>query len=38
VRKATGDETTTFPEIPSTPPSPPNPPKPPSAPLKVEHE
>jgi hypothetical protein len=38
VRKATGDESTTFPDIPSAPPSPPNPPKAPSAPLKVEHE
>jgi DUF4097 and DUF4098 domain-containing protein YvlB len=37
VRKASGDETTTFPDIPSVP-KPPNPPKPPSAPLKVEHE
>ena len=34
VRKASGDETTTFPDIPSVP----KPPKPPSAPLKVEHE
>ncbi len=34
VRKASGDETTTFPDIPSVPKTP----KPPSAPLKVEHE
>ncbi|MGA2881553.1 MAG: DUF4097 family beta strand repeat-containing protein [Bryobacteraceae bacterium] len=38
VRKASGDETTTFPDIPSTPPNAPKPPKAPSAPLKVEHE
>jgi DUF4097 and DUF4098 domain-containing protein YvlB len=37
VRKASGDETTTFPDIPSVP-NPPKTPKPPSAPLKVEHE
>ncbi|HTC87942.1 MAG TPA: DUF4097 family beta strand repeat-containing protein [Bryobacteraceae bacterium] len=37
VRKASGDETTTFPDIPSSP-NPPKPPKPPNAPLKVEHE
>jgi hypothetical protein len=37
VRKASGDETTTFPDIPSVP-NPPKPPKPPNAPLKVEHE
>lgn len=40
IRKATGEDTTTFPDIPSAPPKPPKPPNPPSEkpPLKVEHE
>jgi hypothetical protein len=38
VRKASGEETTTFPDIPSAPPKPPSPPKAPNAPVKVEHE
>ncbi len=33
VRKASGEETTTFPDIPSAPPKPPKPPE-----LKVEHQ
>jgi hypothetical protein len=39
VRKATGDDTTTSPDINvPTPPNPPRPPKSPNPPLKVEHE
>jgi Putative adhesin len=41
VRKATAEDTTTFPDVPSAPPSPPkapSAPKAPGAPLKVEHE
>jgi DUF4097 and DUF4098 domain-containing protein YvlB len=41
VRKASAEDTTTFPDIPSATPKPPNPPsapKPPNPPLKVEHE
>jgi len=38
VRKASADDTTTFPDIPSAPPIPPKAPKAPSAPLKVERQ
>jgi DUF4097 and DUF4098 domain-containing protein YvlB len=39
VRKASGEETTTFPDIPSAPPKPPKPPTAPNPPdLKVEHQ
>ena len=39
VRKASGEETTTFPDIPSVPPKPPKAPAPPNPPsLRVEHQ